>query len=152
MSIQYPSELASLACTLHTCQTYWVPNTHSRKMRIAWQSTMHTKVRNKGQTRHRVTTLPKCFHVLRPFDQFESKVQHLYVPLWQPLQTRVAVDLTTESPMPKLSTKLLWQLHRTPKISFTVPDVCTKQPFHFCELVCVQQVPLIVGLGFCRAK
>ena len=27
---------------------YWVPNTHCRKMPIAWQSTMHTEVREQG--------------------------------------------------------------------------------------------------------
>ncbi len=34
--------------------TYWVPNTHCRKLRIAWQSTMHTEV--KERTRHRFAT------------------------------------------------------------------------------------------------
>ena len=48
MLIQHPTELASLACTLWYLQNaYWVPNTHSHKMRIAWQSTMHTEVKEQ---------------------------------------------------------------------------------------------------------
>ena len=58
MLIQYPTELASLACTLwYSWDVYWVPNTHSCKMQIAWQSTMHTEVSNKGQTRHHFATM-----------------------------------------------------------------------------------------------
>ena len=50
VSIQHPTELASLGCTLrYPWDAYWVPN-----MRIAWQSTMHTEVRKQGtdQTSH----------------------------------------------------------------------------------------------------
>ena len=53
VSIQIPAELASLACTLWYSQyAYWVRNTHSHKMRIAWQSTIHSE----GRTRHRFAT------------------------------------------------------------------------------------------------
>ncbi len=55
--IQHPTELASLACTLqYSLDAYWVLNTHTRKMQIGWQSTMHTEGR---RTRHRFTTLPQ---------------------------------------------------------------------------------------------
>ena len=41
MSIQYPTEIASLSCTLpYLPSAYWVLNTHSRKM--------HTEVREQG--------------------------------------------------------------------------------------------------------
>ncbi len=56
--IQHPTELVSLACTLPILEGWYsVPNTHSCKMRIVWQVNMHTEVRNKGQTRHRFTTV-----------------------------------------------------------------------------------------------
>ncbi len=49
VSIQHPTELASLACTLwYLRNTYWVLNTHSYKMWIAWQSMMHTEVKEQG--------------------------------------------------------------------------------------------------------
>ena len=49
MSIQHPTELASLTCTLWYLQNvYWVLNTYSCKMRIAWQSMMHTEVKEQG--------------------------------------------------------------------------------------------------------
>ncbi len=56
VSIQHLTEIASLACTLRYLRNvYWVLNTHSCKMRIAWQSTMHTEVRE--QTRHHFATM-----------------------------------------------------------------------------------------------
>ncbi len=49
VSIQHLTELASLACTLwYLWDVYWVLNTHCHKMWIAWQSMMHTEVKEQG--------------------------------------------------------------------------------------------------------